>query len=453
MLTLPTGASTMAPADSSHPHTSTRRQQPEQQRRVIMSQSIPVIVGLIAGIVAGMIIAAIDSPSLHGAVALIRPIGGLWLSALQMTVLPLMISLLITGIASTSDTASNGRLAARTLLLFLVFLAGAAATSALITPLLLALWPVDPDAGAALRASLSTTAPPEAPTLNDWFNNVVPTNPFKAAADGAILPLVVFAAFFGLAAARLKASLRATLLGFFEAIAETMLTIVKWVLWAAPAGVFALAIDVGLQGGAAAAGAITHYLILMCVVGLLITLAMYAVVALTRSVPLTRFARAALPAQAVGLSTQSSLASLPAMLTAAQSTLGLSPRVSGIVLPLAVSIFRVTSPPMNLAIVLFVAHVYGVELDAGHIAAGAVVCVVTSLVVVSLPSALTFFTTTVPISLAMGVPLQLLTILIAVEVIPDLFRTVGNVTADLTVTTIVSRMEKEPATEFDAAEA
>jgi Na+/H+-dicarboxylate symporter len=94
-----------------------------------------------------------------------------------------------------------------------------------------------------------------------------------------------------------------------------------------------------------------------------------------------------------------------------------------------------------------------VELDAGHLAVGTMVCVVTSLVVVSLPSALTFFTTTVPISLAMGVPIQLLTLLIAVEVIPDLFRTVGNVTADLTVTTIVARREKEPTEEFDAAQA
>ena len=69
-------------------------------------------------------------------------------------------------------------------------------TSALVTPALLAFWPVDPDAAAAVRASLSAAAQPEAPALNEWFRSIVPTNPFKAAADGAILPLVVFAAFF-----------------------------------------------------------------------------------------------------------------------------------------------------------------------------------------------------------------------------------------------------------------
>jgi proton glutamate symport protein len=407
-----------------------------------MSQSVPVIIGLIAGIVVGMLIGAFGNAAVHDAVEVIRPVGELWLSMLQMTVIPLVVSLLITGIASATDTAANGRLAARTLFTFLAFLVGAAVFSALVTPLLLKLWPVAPDAAAALRASLSPGATvPEAPAIAEFFRNIVPKNPFKAAADGAILPLIVFALFFGLAASRVKAPLRGSLLNFFEAVVETMLIIVHWVLWAAPVGVFALAINVGLEEGLAVAGAIGQYVILMCVVGLLITFAMYVVVALTRGLSLARFARAALPAQALAISTQSSLACLPAMLTAAQSTLGLPQRVTGVVLPLAVTLFRATSPPVNLAIVLFVAHVYGVELSAVQIATGTVVAVVTSLGVVSLPSALTFFTTTVPISLAMGVPMELLTLLIAVEVFPDLFRTVGNVTADLTVTAVIARQE------------
>jgi proton glutamate symport protein len=408
-----------------------------------MSQSIAVVSSLILGLIAGMIVAAIGSPDLHSAVAAIRPLGDLWLSMLQMTVIPLVISMLITSIASASDTAANGRLAARTLLVFALFLTGSAIFSALVTPLLINLWPVSPDAAATLRAGLSPDAEvPSAPALADWFKNIVPTNPFKAASDGAVLPLVVFALFFGFAAARLKVELRTPLLGFFEAVMETMLTIVKWVLWIAPIGVFALAINVGVQGGLAAAGAITHYVILMCIVGILITIAMYVVVASIGGVPLAVFARAALPAQAVAFSTQSSLASLPAMLTGARSTLGLPSRVTGIVLPLAVSLFRVTSPPVNLAIVLFVAHAYGIEIGPAQLAIGTAVAIVTSLAVVSLPSAITFFTTTVSISLAMGVPIELLTLLVAVEVFPDLFRTVGNVTGDLTVTSLVGRRER-----------
>lgn len=404
------------------------------------SQSVLVIAGLVAGIVAGALIGSFGGPMLRDVAQMIRPVGELWLSALQMTVIPLVIALLITAVASASDTASNGRLAARTLLVFMALLGLAALISAVVMPLALTLWPVDPQGAAALRAGVEVAAqPPEAAALGDWFKHIIPTNPFKAAADGAILPLVVFALFFGLAAATLKVEIRAPLLGFFQAVAETMLTIVKWVLWAAPLGVFALAINVGLQGGVAAAGGITQYVIMMCGIGILITLAAYLAVALFSRVPVVKFARAAMPAQAVGFSTQSSLVSLPAMLAAANGPLGLSPRVSGIVLPLAVSVFRMTSPAVNLAIVLFVAHVYGVEIGMSQLIVGWAVAVVTSLAVVSLPSALTFFTTTVPISMAMGVPIQLLTLLVAVEVIPDLFRTLGNVTADLAAASIVGR--------------
>ena len=88
---------------------------------------------------------------------------------------------------------------------------------------------------------------------------------------------------------------------------------------------------------------------------------------------------------------------------------------------------------------LFVAHVYGVHIGALQLAAGIAVAVVTSLGVVGLPSQITFFTTTVPISLAMGVPTEMLSLLLALEVIPDIFRTVGNVTADLALTAIVAR--------------
>ena len=156
-------------------------------------------------------------------------------------------------------------------------------------------------------------------------------------------------------------------------------------------------------------------------------------------VPLARFARAAAPAQVVAFSTQSSLASLPAMLTGARESLGLSERVTSIVLPLAVTLFRVSSPAMNLAVVLFVAHVYGIAVGLAVLAAGVLVAVANSLSSVGLPGQTSFFTGTVPIALAMGMPLELLPLLLAVEVVPDLFRTVSNVTADLAVAAIVER--------------
>src|SRR5262249_21968841 len=152
-----------------------------------------------------------------------------------------------------------------------------------------------------------------------------------------------------------------------------------------------------------------------------ITLLAYPAVALFGRLSLVRFAKALLPAQALAISTQSSLATLPAMLECAQKELGIPERVTSITLPLAVSLFRMTSPIVNISIVIFVAHVYGVHLDAARIAVGVVLAVVTSFGVVGLPSQLSLFNTTVPISLGMGVPLDLLPLLLAVEVIPDIF--------------------------------
>jgi Na+/H+-dicarboxylate symporter len=122
--------------------------------------------------------------------------------------------------------------------------------------------------------------------------------------------------------------------------------------------------------------------------------------------------------------------------------LGIPQRVTDITLPLAVSMFRITSPLFNLGIVIFTAHVSGVPLDFMRLTIGVALGVLTSLSVVGLPSQFSLFNTTVPISLGMGVPMDLLPLIVAVEVVPDIFRTIGNVTADVAVTTVAARSEE-----------
>ncbi len=358
-----------------------------------------------------------------------------------MTVIPLIVSMLITGIVSAAETAATGRVATRAIIIFLIALTGAALLSAVLMPLFLKWWPVSAEAAEALRAtaSASQTEIPKLPPMREWVANLIPVNPFKAAADDAILQVVIFSLFFGFGAAKLAPDVRAPLLAFFRAVMETMLVIIKWVLWLAPVGVFALALTVGANGGLHAAGALVQYVLMMCALGVIITVLAYPVASVFGRVPIMKFAKAMGPAQAVAVSTQSSLASLPAMLTGARQELGLSERVTDITLPLAVSMFRITSPLFNLGIVIFTAHVAGVELDFMRMTIGIALAVLTSFSVVGLPSQFSLFNTTVPISLGMGVPMELLPLIVAVEVVPDLFRTVGNVTADVAVTTVVAR--------------
>jgi Na+/H+-dicarboxylate symporter len=406
-----------------------------------MSSGTRVILALLAGLAGGAAFAALEQPALGMAVGFLEPIGVLWLNALRMTVVPLVVALLITGIASAAETARTGRTAALTFGYFLLFLTVAALLAAVVLPLVLDLFPVQRDAAAAVRASLGEAGGnvPVPPPASRWLEQLVPTNPFAAAANDAMLPLMVFALLFGFAASRVESARREPLLAFFHGVVDTMLVLVGWILFVAPLGVFALALGVGYRSGVGAAGALGYYVVLMSGLCVLVMLLLYPVAVVLGRVGPLRFAKAAVPSQVVAVSTQSSLASLPAMLAAARSELGIAQRVAGLVLPLAVSLFRVTSPPVNLAIVIFVAHVYAVPLGPTQMAAGVAVAVITSLAVVGLPSQLTFFTTTVPIAFAMGVPTELLALLIALEVIPDIFRTVANVTGDLAVAVIVAR--------------
>ena len=217
-----------------------------------------------------------------------------------------------------------------------------------------------------------------------------------------------------------------------------MLVIIGWVLWLGPLGVFALAIGVGLRSGGGAFAALGHYILLVSSLGLLILLAAYGVALLFARRSPAKFARAVLPAQAVALSTQSSLASLPAMLGSCRM-LGIRETTADFVLPLAVAIFRATSPAMNLAVAIYVAKLTGIALTPAAIAAGAAVALVTTVGSVSLPGAVSFVTSIGPIALAMGVPVEPLALLVAVEMLPDIMRTVANVTMDVAVTAAVDR--------------
>jgi proton glutamate symport protein len=360
---------------------------------------------------------------------------------LRMTVIPLVVALLITGVGTVSNTAVSGRIAAQSMLVFAVALIASALLAALLAPVLLAAWPVAANAALALRegAQHAHGAIEALPPLRDWLIGIIPSNPFAAAAQGAMLPLVVFALLFGFAATRIEVESRKALMQFFQAIVDAMLVLVRGVLWVAPAGIFVLAMDVGQRGGIAAVGALGYYLALVCGIAFIVTVLAYPAAVIAGRVGLGRFAKAILPSQALAISTQSSLACLPVMIEAAQDELAVPRQVASIAMPFAVALFRITSPAVNLSIVLFAAHIYGVSIDSWHLGAGVAMAFLTNFAVVGLPSQITFFNTTVPISVAMGVPTEVLPLLLAIEVVPDLFRTVGNVTADLAATSIIAR--------------
>ena len=198
-----------------------------------------------------------------------------------------------------------------------------------------------------------------------------------------------------------------------------------------------------VAGAAAdAIGALAHYIVLVSLTGSIILIAGYALAVLRGGLSLAAFARAMLPVHAVAISTQSSLASLPAMLGACRR-LGVRESTADFVLPLAVAIFRATSPAMNMAVAIYAAKLTGTPLTPATLAAGIFVAFLVSLSSVSLPGTLSFVVSVGPIALAMGVPVAPLALLVAVEMLPDLMRTIGNVTMDVAVTATVDRKSRD----------
>jgi proton glutamate symport protein len=212
---------------------------------------------------------------------------------------------------------------------------------------------------------------------------------------------------------------------------------VHWVLLVAPVGVFGLALGVGRQAGVGAAGLLLQYAVTVALVIALATLAIYVVVAVLGRVPVRQFALEVAPVQVVAASTQSSLATLPAMIECARERLGVSPRVTSLVLPLAVAVFRYTSPLGNLGVCFFIAAMYGIDPTFWQAVAAILVAMAVSVGSVGLPGQVSFVASIAPICGALGLPIHVLGILVAVEIIPDIFRTIGNVTADVAVTTMV----------------
>ena len=404
-----------------------------------MSQPTRILLALIAGLSLGLLSAAVKGDWVATVIMVAEPIGGLWVNALQMTIVPLVVSLLITGIAASAEAARASRLAGRALILFIVLLWISSALGAVLTPLFLDLWPLPNESGAALRAAL-TASPPvgEIAGFGEFVRSIIPTNPISAAANDAILPLIIFTTIFAFALTRLPEEPREQLTRFFRAVSDVMLVVIGWILWIAPIGVLALAYVVGARAGAAAFGALLHYVVIVSAVGIVVWLLAYPLGVIGGRTSLGRFARAVAPSQAVAISTQSSLASLPAMLRGAE-ILGVPVAASGVVLPLAVAIFRATGPVMNLAVALYIAHWFGIELGPMQIAAGIAAAAITTMGAVSLPGQVSFITSIAPIALVMGVPIEPLALLIAVETIPDIFRTLGNVTMDVAATATVAR--------------
>ena len=407
------------------------------------------ILALVAGLGLGIWGHETGSTVLARAGEWIKPLGSMWVSALQLTVIPLVITNLLATI-SGAGAKSVGKLGVRTFALFLTMLLAAGVFAIFLTPLFLSRLSLDPntvatmsEAAAAARESgtLAAAANNAPVSISDWLSRLLPTNLVEAAGRGDIFPLLLFAGCLALAVTRLSFERQLLLTNIFQGLADAMLQLVRWILVAAPVGVFALTYGLALKTGASAGGILGAYIVIVSIAMLLFTLLLYPVTALAGRTRLIDFARGVAPAQLVAVSTRSSIASLPALVEGAKDRLRLPSAGTSFVLPLSVSLFKVNRPISSVVKLMLVAHLYGIPLRPTTLVIFLATVMIISFTAAGIPQNGPGFKT-IPAYLAAGVPIEAIIVIEAVESIPDIFKTLLNVTGDMTAATILTRSHR-----------
>ena len=414
-----------------------------------MSLTTRVLIALAGGLTLGIAIAGAENPLLRELPGYLEPLGTIWVNALRMTVIPLVLPAVVLGVNALPDPRTVGRIGSRSLLLALLTLVGAATFSAVVGRFAMSFLTIDVASAAALRASaeaasgVAVQGAQQVGGVSQWLVALVPPNPVKAASDGAMLPLIVFTLVFGLAITRVAEAERQVLLRLMQAVFDAALTLVRWVLVAAPVGVFALTVPLAQRLGLAAAGAVGYYVVVVAAMCLAWSALMYLVAWSIGKRDLRTFARACAPAQAVALSARSSLVALPAMLEGADAELHLPIAVRSFFLPVAAATFRTGSAIMIPLGVLFMARLYGIDVHTSQLMTIALVTVLTTFSVPGVPGGTIIVI--VPVLLAANLPVAAVGILLGVDTIPDMFRTATHVTADMAAATVLARFELRDA--------
>jgi Na+/H+-dicarboxylate symporter len=412
-----------------------------------VSLATRVLLGLVAGFVLGFALAGSSSPAAAATLAIATPIGTIFINLIRMTVIPLVASMLVASVGSLAASGALGRTGARAGLVAVALLAIAALTTIIVAAPILGRIQIDQQAAMALRgpvpaagATGNAQAPSGTTAIAQWFIDLVPQNIVKAAADGAMLPVILFALLFGLAVARVGAERREAVLRVAQGVADAMQRLVAGILELAPIGVFALAVPLASKLGLAAAAAVVAYVVLVVTLTILSgALLLYPVGIVFGAMSPRAFISFCAPAQAVAFASRSSLAALPAMVESAERV-NMPPAVSRFILPLAASVFRVGGAVAQPVGALFLARLYGITLTPSQLASVAFTVILTTFAVPGVPGG--SIIAMVPVLAAVNLPIEGIGILLAVDTIPDMFRTTANVTGSMTLAAVLARGSK-----------
>ncbi|GJQ28856.1 MAG: amino acid:proton symporter [Phycisphaerae bacterium] len=361
------------------------------------------------------------------------PVGRLWCDALRLLAYPLVVCVLVRGLNIRDGRLSAGSMGAIAMGVFVVVLVVGGALALLLAPPLIEWLGVE---RGVLHAGVGGAIEPAAAGSSNWLFTILGGPLGPSIAGGNLIPILLVSIAFALAVRTLGESSRTTILRGVEAITGALFVLLGWLLAAAPVGVFILTLESGVSTGTVAAGAFAMYVMMLVVLLVLLNLLLYPLTGVAAGMSIVRYAVGIAPAQGVAAGTRSSLASLPAMLDSARR-LGIPEGVAGFVLPMAVGIFKANRTVTGISKVLFLAHVYAVELSPATLTAYILMVMLLSFASPGTPSGGVMAST--PALLAAGIPMEGIVLAYAVDAIPDVFKTLVNVTGDLSATAIVAR--------------
>ncbi len=428
---------------------------PESRKRNFLAGRLAAaaIIALALGLVLGVLARETQSPFLMGLASVAKPLGVLWTNALRMVVLPLMISYLVLAINSVPTARTAGKLGGLTLVCMLLLLGVAAIVGVFVSSSVISLLPIGDETRAAFRALSAVAADTVSradthASATDMISTLIPSNAFRALVEENQVGILICTALFAFAMTQIAPERRALLMRVFAAIADTARTLVSWIILVLPVAAFALAFSIGAETGFSIATGLGYAVLALSTILIVLTLLFYPFTAIVGRIAVMRFAAAVAPAQTVAAGTRSSLASLPSLVDGAEQKLGMRSEVAEFVLPLTVTTFKlnyVISQPFKL---LFLTSMLGLQLRPGFLITFMATVFLLSFTTVGIPSGGQLLTW--PLLLSTGIPIEALVMLKVADAIPDIFKTVLNVTADMSVATIVDRFA--PAREIPSVE-
>lgn len=405
-------------------------------KKLKISQSVQILLGLVLGILFGLFCNLTMSAEFFNTLAtnVLSPVGTIFLNGLKVTIVPLVMLSISTGIASIGDPKKLGRVGGKTIIYFLI-------TTIIAVIIGLALGSiVKPGAGVDLVLEKAYEGK-QGNTIIQMLVNMFPSNLFESMLKTDMLAILVFSIIFGLGIVILGDQTK-QLVDILNQANLVMMKFIEFFMLLAPYAVFCLIAKVVGQIGIAAMLPLFKYLLCILIGCLIQLIVVYGgMLQIFANKSIIKFIQKFAPVMSFAFSSQSSTASIPLNIDTCEKRLGISRKISSFILPFGATVNMNGTAVLQGVAILFVAQYSGVTLTISQLVTVVLTAVLSCIGAAGMPGTALIMLTAVCQSV--GLPLDAIALLMGVDRIADMIRTTINVTGDAVVSLIVSKGENE----------